>query len=79
MSTIFLPHLKAIQLNRRSTLRSFLYPTLDTGGGCNCSRSNLAGALLGARFGLEMPRSSEEKDPTHRSEGKDVASEKFLG
>ena len=30
----------------------------NLGGGCNCSRSNFAGALLGAHFGLQYPPSS---------------------
>ena len=30
-------------------------------GGCNCSRSNLTGALLGAYFGLRHPNSSENE------------------
>ena len=28
---------------------------LPQGGGCNCSRANLAGALLGASYGFEYP------------------------
>ena len=29
--------------------------TYSQGGGCNCSRANLAGALMGAHFGFEYP------------------------
>ena len=36
----------------------FYYILINLGGGCNCSRSNFAGALLGAHFGLQYPVSS---------------------
>ena len=36
-------------------------------GGCNCSRSNLTGALLGAYFGLRHPNSDENEDGNSNS------------